>query len=104
MPPRRNKTEASSGTIPSAIRCARAWADLTVQDLADKCGVAHSTVSRWESGVTQLDPDYIPTIAEACGVPEYLFVDGFRSDGPVDAGARITIVIEQLQALRRELG
>ena len=50
------------------LRALRAGAGMTQQDLADKLGVTHISVSRWENGKTIPSPRYIKRMADIFGV------------------------------------
>lgn len=51
-----------------ALRALRAGAGMTQQDLADKLGVTHISVSRWENGKAIPSPRYIKRMADIFGV------------------------------------
>ncbi|MCI1925647.1 MAG: helix-turn-helix domain-containing protein [[Lactobacillus] timonensis] len=50
------------------LRSLRAGAGLTQQQLADKLGVSHISVSRWETGKAIPSPKYIKQMADMFGV------------------------------------
>lgn len=71
-------------------RAARAWADLTAQQLADTLGVGIRTVQRWESGQVKPPLERVIAVADACHVPVWFaggadLPDNLSSD---DAGER----------------
>ena len=50
------------------LRGLRVGADMTQQELADKLGVTHISVSRWETGKSIPSPKYIKEMADMFGV------------------------------------
>ena len=50
------------------LRSLRAGAGLTQQQLANKLGVSHISVSRWETGKAIPSPRYIKQMADMFGV------------------------------------
>ena len=50
------------------LRGLRVGAGMTQQELADKLGVTHISVSRWETGKSIPSPKYIKEMADMCGV------------------------------------
>jgi DNA-binding transcriptional regulator YiaG len=53
----------------SAIRQAREWAHMSLQDLATALGVSKTTVRAWEDAVRDPGPDMTRRIAVAARVP-----------------------------------
>lgn len=51
-----------------AVRAARAWAGLTMAELAQQIGVSWQTVSSWERGKTEPRARYLAQVAIACGL------------------------------------
>lgn len=49
-----------------AIRVARTAVRLRMVDLAERIGVHEATVSRWETGETEMPATHLPQIAEVC--------------------------------------
>lgn len=50
------------------LRGLRVGAGMTQQELADKLGVTHISVSRWETGKAIPSPKYIKEMADMFGV------------------------------------
>ena len=50
------------------LRGLRVGAGMTQQELADKLGVTHISVSRWETGKSIPSPKYIKEMADMFGV------------------------------------
>ncbi|MDM8331558.1 helix-turn-helix transcriptional regulator [Limosilactobacillus pontis] len=50
------------------LRGLRVGAGMTQQELADKLGVTHISVSRWETGKSIPSPKYIKKMADMFGV------------------------------------
>ena len=57
-----------------AIRQARDWAHMSLQDLAAALGVSRSTVRCWEAAVRDPGPDMAARIAVAARVPVSLLL------------------------------
>ncbi|MEA2494926.1 MAG: Helix-turn-helix domain [Thermoleophilaceae bacterium] len=55
------------------VRAARAYAGLSVQDLADQIGLGLQTIKRIESGKRTARKFELWAIAEACGLPREFF-------------------------------
>ena len=62
-------------TVSEKIRDARSKAGLTQQQLADKIGVRHNSISSWENGVNSISIENLQKIADALGVPVAEFLD-----------------------------
>lgn len=61
---------------PSKITDARIAKDLTQRELADKIGVSHVAIYRWESGDRIPKATHLASIANALDVPiGYFFVE-----------------------------
>lgn len=62
-------------TVSEKIREARSKAGLTQQQLADKLGVRHNSISSWENGVNSISIENLQKIADALDVPVAEFLD-----------------------------
>lgn len=60
------------------IRAARAAADLNREQLAERIGSSARTVRRLEDAKRRATPEELRSIAEACRVPEWFLVHGWR--------------------------
>lgn len=66
--------------IKDIIRTRRKEMGLTMKELADRCGVAEGTVSRWESGnISNMKRDKINALSKAIGVPVEVLM-GWETD------------------------
>lgn len=63
----------SSGETSRRVRAARAYAGLSVNDLANRIGLGLQTIKRIESGKRTARRFEIWAIAEACGLPREFF-------------------------------
>jgi transcriptional regulator with XRE-family HTH domain len=63
----------SSGETARRVRAARAYAGLSVTDLANRIGLGLQTIKRIESGKRTARRFEIWAIAEACGLPREFF-------------------------------
>lgn len=63
------------------IRAARAWADLSQEQLAEQLGTTAQTIKRREAGTQQPKRGELLAIAAICGVPSSFMEHGF---GEVD--------------------
>ena len=74
--PRKN-AQRSPLHQPSFLRKWRKFRDLSQEELAERAGVKHSTVSRLENGVSAWVQDTMEGLAEVldCSVQELLFMD-----------------------------
>ena len=59
----------------SKLRRARLAVGLSIDDLAQAVGVAVSTISTWENGVSSPSAKRIPKLAEALKVPPEAVLD-----------------------------
>jgi transcriptional regulator with XRE-family HTH domain len=60
-------------------RAARAYADLSQSEVADKLGVSHITLKRIERATKDTSIDELHAIADVCGVPHAFMDDGFQT-------------------------
>ena len=66
-------TQQSKNTVGARIREVRKERKITLQELAEKLGVRHTTVSRYEKGIITIPSDKLKAIADILEVsPEYL--------------------------------
>lgn len=66
--------------IKDIIRNRRVELGLTMKELADLCGVAEGTVSRWESGhISNMRRDKVSLLSKALGIPVEVIM-GWESD------------------------
>lgn len=72
--PGRPKGDPGRRSQPAArgVRAARAWADLTAQELADAIGRGIRTVQKWEAGALAPSSEAVESIAQVCGVPLWM--------------------------------
>jgi len=72
----------------AAIRQAREWAHMSLQDLASAVGVSKTTVRAWESAARDPGPEMAARIAVAARVPvSSLLMPSCRSLAPVRRAA-----------------
>ena len=99
MPVERAPRRLEQARKPTArgVRAARAWADITAQQLADKLDGSIRQVQRWEAGDTTPPPAAVARVADACGVPEVLVrgelcdaIRSLRAAPLADAIAKLT--------------
>jgi DNA-binding XRE family transcriptional regulator len=87
----------SAGGVPGGLRAARAWAGLTIQDVADRIGVARTTVNDWERGASECTPDWQERVAAACGVAPWVIARGLiDDDAPAERGGQEADTVESL--------
>jgi transcriptional regulator with XRE-family HTH domain len=63
----------SQSELARRVRAARAYAGLSVADLADRVGLGLQTIKRIESGKRNARPFEVWAIAEACELPREFF-------------------------------
>lgn len=67
------------------IRAARKNAGMTQRQLAEKVGVSNTSISNWEKGISNPDPDTIQNLCWAlCVQPNYFFYDELPQIAPED--------------------
>lgn len=76
---------AMSSELWQRLRQARRFADLTQQDLANKCGISRGAVALWEASEpehrTRPTTDHLIRVADVCNVPlEWLLNDASELD------------------------
>ena len=83
-------------TLGDKIRDARKAAGLTQKQLADKIGCSNTSISNWEKGVSNPDPDTIQNLCWALGVqPNYFF----SVDGPAETIVRGAVPVPVMRAV-----
>jgi transcriptional regulator with XRE-family HTH domain len=65
---------------PAQFRAARALLDMTMQEIADECGLAFMTVGRYQAGVT-VSQDSIKTIRETLERLGIVLIDAEGENG-----------------------
>jgi transcriptional regulator with XRE-family HTH domain len=65
---------------PAQFRAARALLDMTMQEIADECGLAFMTIGRYQAGVT-VSQDSIKTIRETLERLGVVFIAAQGDDG-----------------------
>lgn len=93
-------TEASrhGDSIAATLRRLRREAELTLQELADRCGLASSTLSKIENG--QMSPTY-DTMLRVAGGLGLDMADLFTGSSSKDVGGRRTVTRRGQGVLRR---
>jgi transcriptional regulator with XRE-family HTH domain len=82
------------------VRAARAYADMTLDELAAAAGLGRMTIIRLENGTTPLGRKYLLTIADATGLPTEFFTEPYdRSSGAVDVAQRLDTIEQILRGL-----
>jgi transcriptional regulator with XRE-family HTH domain len=97
---------SSSTEIARRVRAARAYAGLSVSELASRIGLGLQTIKRIESGKRTARRFEVWAIAEACNLPrEFFEIDldllNRRAATLQEALARVD---ERLERIERELG
>src|SRR5438105_1807743 len=79
----RGKALPKSKRRPTFIRAWRKHRLLSLQQLAERVGTTHATVSRIERGLMDYDGDFLSLVADAlqCDVPDLLVRDPSDPDG-----------------------
>jgi transcriptional regulator with XRE-family HTH domain len=100
-----NASISSSTEIARRVRAARAYAGLSVNELAERIGLGLQTIKRIESGKRAARRFEIWAIAEACNLPrEFFEIDldllSRRSAALQETLARVD---ERLERLERQL-
>ena len=94
------------------MRAARAYADLTQVELADRLGVDEQTIKRREAGKQDPKKGERIAVASICGVPPSFMEDGFGVPSPDEIVGRLERIeaalgglvnYEELAARMREL-
>lgn len=103
-PPNGTQTE-----IARRVRAARAYAGLSVADLAERVGLGLQTIKRIESGKRNARPFEVWAIAEACELPRAFFDLDFQdlcqaASGHQDMLARIDGRLEKLERVLGQRG
>ncbi|WP_432478869.1 helix-turn-helix domain-containing protein [Nocardioides sp. GXQ0305] len=92
MPPLTSPTRRSR--LPDLVRRARRLTGLSQRGLADRLGISHSTVARWETGVTSPDLATFERLAGLAGLrlvavdAEGEVVEPMRADAARDRAGR----------------
>jgi transcriptional regulator with XRE-family HTH domain len=87
--------------LPRRVRAARAYAGLSVDELANRLGVGSKTIKRIEAGARLVRPYELWGIAEICGVSRDFFSkEELWSSGRADSAL---LVIERLDAIEAAL-
>lgn len=84
------------GNLQDRLRAARAFANLSQQELADQLGISIGTVKRRELGDATLNNQALLATAQACGVPFAFLVEGF-SDEQINASMAEVLARAELQ-------
>jgi transcriptional regulator with XRE-family HTH domain len=73
----RDGIPASRAEIARNVRAARAYAWLSLDQLAQRVGLDRSALRRVESGQASLDADLAGRLASATGTPTWFLLHGF---------------------------
>ncbi|WEK52120.1 MAG: XRE family transcriptional regulator [Candidatus Kaistia colombiensis] len=92
------ETSRNGDSIAATLRRLRREADLTLQELADRCGLASSTLSKIENG--QMSPTYDTMLRVADGLGLDM-ADLFTGTSSKDVGGRRTVTRRGQGILRR---
>ena len=87
-----------SMTTGERIRKARLRADMTQEQLANKLGICHNSISSWENGVNSISIETLKKIADALGVPvaEFLGMDSAAAGCEVSDRERLIGLLFQV--------
>lgn len=99
MPPRRH-THARSHPRAATVRACRAYAYLSIEELAGLLDVSRSTVTRWEAGEWLPSDDQMQAIGTVCDLTAWRMM----LDGRDDLASQADELIRQAQELRDALG
>jgi transcriptional regulator with XRE-family HTH domain len=79
---RRTPMSPESPDVMARIRAARAYADLSQPELADKIGMSLPTYKRAELGKRPVSTEELLSIARACDVPPQFLLSGWTAERP----------------------
>lgn len=82
--------------LQDRLRAARAYANISQEELARQLGISVGTVKRRELGEAQLNNQALIATAQTCGVPLAFLVDGW-SDDQLNASMAEVLARAQLQ-------
>lgn len=68
--------ERKPGGVAGGLRAARAWAWLSLDELASRTGISRSVLSDAENGRSTVTVEHVARVADATGVPAALIVGG----------------------------
>lgn len=77
--PEDNTRQALREIRAARARAARAFADLSQSEVAERLGVSHITVKRMERATKDISIDELHAIADVCGVPHAFMDEGFQT-------------------------
>jgi transcriptional regulator with XRE-family HTH domain len=104
----RTAMTAESPDIMARIRAARAYANLSQPDLAERIGMSLPTYKRAELGRRPVSTEELLTIARACDVPPQFLLNGWttqrgerRRVAPEDVIGRLDIIDDRLDEWER---
>ena len=85
------------GNLEDRMRCARAFANLSQQELADRLGVSIGTVKRREIGDAPVTNEILSALAQATGVPFAFLVEGWSDDQLNASMAEVLARVDRLE-------
>lgn len=83
------------------VRAARAYADMTLDELAKAAGLGRMTIVRLENGTTPLSRKYLLVLAEATGLPTEFFTEPYDRRG---AGGEVAQRLDRIEQILSGLG
>jgi transcriptional regulator with XRE-family HTH domain len=101
-PDRRHPDELRLSEVAKRVRAARAYAGLSIPELADELGVGAQTIKRVEAGTRRPRRYELWGIADICGLPRWFFEADLASVGPDDLGARVGELERRLRPVAPE--
>jgi transcriptional regulator with XRE-family HTH domain len=95
----RHRAQDTDGHVGARVRARRRLLGLTQQRLAERVGIAHQQVAKYETGVDRISAGRLFALARALGVEPGYFFEGLGGAEPARPTAQQRLLLELARSL-----